>query len=96
MPRPTNLTLDEIRQAFATEPWSSQFPPNLTLQQFAALFSVSVRTAKSWIAAGDFEGATTRAGKHRRIWRDRALQMAYGRRRTKPRAPTQRETNQHE
>ncbi len=95
MPRPTNISPDEIRQAFADEAWRSLYPPVLTLQQFASLFSVSVRTAKSWIASGDFEGATTRAGNHRRIWRNRAIQMAFGRRRTKPRA-TQKETNQHE
>lgn len=85
MPRPTNLSPDEIRQAFADEAWRSRFPPVLTLGQFADLFAVSVRTAKFWIASGDFDGATTRAGKHRRIWRDRAIQLAFARRRTRPR-----------
>lgn len=95
MARPAALSLDEIRQAFADEAWRSLYPPVLTLQQFASLFSVSVRTAKSWIASGDFAGATTRAGKHRRIWRDRAVLIAFGRNRTKPRVYPQ-ETHQHE
>ena len=93
MPKPTNLSPDEIRQDFADEPWSSRFPPVLTLHQFADLFSVAVRTAKFWIASGDFEGATTRIGKHRRVWRDRAIQMAFARRRTKPRKPKPKDTD---
>ena len=84
MPRPIKLSLDEITPAFAAEPWATQYPPILTLQQFAKLFGVSTRTARSWISAGDFDGATTRVGKHRRIWRDRAIQIAFGR--TTPKA----------
>src|SRR4051812_48979829 len=86
MPKPLQLTPEEIAAAFGDEPWRSRFPPVLTLKQFAELFQVSTRTAKSWIANGDFDGATTRMGKHRRVWRDRALRSAFGRVRTRPRA----------
>src|SRR4051794_9601689 len=92
MPKPLQLTPDEIAAAFADECWRARFPPVLTLKQFAALFQVSTRTAKFWIASGAFEGAPPRTGKHRRIWRDRALRIAFGRARTRPRTkspPTQ-------
>ena len=86
MPRPLCLTPEEIALAFQAEAWRSQFPPVLTLTQFADLFQVKLRTVKAWISSGDFDGATSRMGKHRRIWRDRAVQIAFSRRRTKPRA----------
>ena len=82
MPR---LTPQEIALSFQDETTRALFPPILTLGQFAALFQIVPRTAKHWIASGDFAGATTRAGKHRRIWRDRAIQIAFGRERTAPR-----------
>jgi hypothetical protein len=86
MPKPLQLTPEEIGVAFGDERWAARFPPVLSLAQFAALFQVSARTAKAWIASGDFEGATTRMGKHRRVWRDRAVRIAFGRARTRPRA----------
>lgn len=77
---------EEVNAAFGDERWAARFPPVLTLAQFADLFQVSVRTAKAWVASGDFDGATTRTGKHRRFWRDRAVRIAFGRARTRPRA----------
>jgi hypothetical protein len=85
MPRPLALSLDEIALAFRDEATAAQFPPLLTVLQFARLFQVSERTAKHWLGSGDFAGATTRVGKHRRVWRDRAVQIAFARARTKPR-----------
>ena len=86
MPKPLQLTPEEINAAFGDEAWRSAFPPILTLTQFARLFQVSARTAKFWIASGDFAGATTRTGKHRRIWRERAIRFAFARNRTRSRA----------
>ncbi|HEY2585496.1 MAG TPA: helix-turn-helix domain-containing protein [Tepidisphaeraceae bacterium] len=93
MPKPLQLTPEEIAAMFGDEPWRSAFPPVLTLEQFARLMQVSVRTAKSWIASGDFDGATTRMGKHRRILRDRALRIAFGRARTRPRCRSSSNTS---
>lgn len=85
MASPRRLDSSEVASAFDSEDLRRRFPPVLSLRQFADLFQVSVRTAKHWIATGDFKGATTRAGKHRRIWRDLALQIAFSRERTAPR-----------
>jgi hypothetical protein len=85
MPRPLRLSPEEIAAAFAEEAVRDRFPPILRIDQFAELFQVSVRTAKEWLGRGDFNGATTRIGKHRRIWRDRAVQIAFSRDRTRPR-----------
>lgn len=84
MPRPTLIQTEEIASAFVVAGWGDRFPPVLTIQQSAQLFQVSPRTFKHWLAQGYFKGATTRIGKHRRIWRDRAIQMAFGRERTRP------------
>ncbi|MDB5324144.1 MAG: hypothetical protein JWN40_5775 [Phycisphaerales bacterium] len=85
MPKPLQISSEEIAAAYADPASAAHCPPILTLSQFAALFQVSLRTVKSWIASGDFQGATTRAGKHRRIWRDRAIQIAFSRMRTRAR-----------
>ena len=85
MPRPLRISPEEIALSFQSAAMQLAFPPVLTLQQFAKLFSVSERTAKSWISSGDFDGATTRMGKHRRIFRDRAIHIAFSRSRTTPR-----------
>jgi len=89
MPRPLHISAEEIARSFQSEAMQLAFPPVLTLQQFAQLFSVSVRTVKSWIANGDFKGATTRQGKHRRLFRDRAIEIAFSRDRTAPRSSRQ-------
>jgi hypothetical protein len=86
MPKPQQLIPEEIAAGFAAEPWASKFPPILSIAQFAELFRVSQSTAKFWLGSGDFAGATTRIGKHRRIWRDRAIRIAFGRAATRPRA----------
>jgi hypothetical protein len=83
MPRALQLTPQEIAFAFADETGRATFPPILTIDQLARLFQVSVRTAKHWIASGHFAGATTKIGKCRRIFRDRAVQIAFSRERTK-------------
>ena len=78
MPRPINLQLDEIATSFATEPWASRYPPLLTIEQLADLFQVSKRTAYQWIAEGLFDGAISKSGTHRRVFRDRAVQLLFG------------------
>jgi hypothetical protein len=88
MPRPQSITRDEINAAFEDEAMRAAYPPILTPEQFAGLFSVSVSTAYDWIAKGYFDGATTHVGKHLRIWRSRAIEIAFSRQRTKPRRNT--------
>jgi len=75
MPRPLKISSEEIALAFSDDASRLAFPPILSLPQFAKLFGVSVRTVKAWIAAGDFDGATTRAGKHRRVCRSHHWQF---------------------
>ena len=85
MPRPLRISPEEIALAFQGEAMSARFPPLLTIPQFADLFQISLRTAKEWLGRGDFRGATTKIGKHRRIWRERAIQIAFARDCTRPR-----------
>lgn len=75
MPGPS-VTRSISRAAFEG-PLGAQFPPVLTVPQFAALMQVPVRTAKSWIQKGYLDGVTRRMGKHRRIWRDLAIERCF-------------------
>lgn len=79
MARPQRLTTEEIQSAFKEQAVRVQFPPILTVEQFAELFQVSVSTTYFWIAQGLLKGAVTKVGKHRRIWRDRAIEMLFNR-----------------
>lgn len=63
------------------------YPPILTPEQFAQLFGVSLSTVYDWVAKGHFDGAVTHIGKHLRIWRNRAIEIAFSRRRTKGKQP---------
>jgi len=73
MPRPLPISATEIATAFAAEPWASQFPPVLTIVQFARMMQVSRRTVFQWLAADILKNATFCVGRQRRILRDRAL-----------------------
>jgi excisionase family DNA binding protein len=77
MARPQRLTVQEIQLAFDEEAVRKESPPILSPEQFARLFGISVSTAYHWIALGRLEGAVTRIGKHRRIWRNRAIEMLF-------------------
>lgn len=87
MPRPQNISRDEIQAAFLDEPTRANFPPILTPEQFAALFGISKATFYDWVAKGYLDGAITKVGKHLRIWRNRAIEIAFSRRRTKGNQP---------
>jgi hypothetical protein len=93
MPRPVLPTCEEIAQAFADPATAVKFPPVLTIGQFAALFQISSRTAKKLLGEGQFNGATSLVGKHRRIWRDRAIQIWLSRERARPKARSDSQTN---
>jgi len=83
MPRPLAITREEVQVAFNDEATRNAFPPILTPVQFAGLFGVSVSTAYDWIGKGYFKGAVTHVGKHLRIFRNRAIELAFARERTK-------------
>ena len=80
MARPERLTSDEIQLAFTEEAMRTAFPPILSPEQLAQLFGVSISTIYLWIADGRFAGAVTKIGKHRRIWRNRAIEILFNRR----------------
>jgi excisionase family DNA binding protein len=79
MARPQRLTADEIQRAFGDEAARAKFPPILSPEQFAELFGVSVSTTYFWISQGLLRGAITKVGKHRRIWRNRAVEILFNR-----------------
>jgi len=79
MPKPLAITSEEIALSFADAKTAAQFPPVSSIVQTAKLFQVSVRTMKLYLAQGLLEGATTKVGKHRRIWRDRAIHIMFSR-----------------
>jgi hypothetical protein len=83
MPRPQVISRDEIQVAFLDEATRQAFPPILTPVQFARLFGVSLSTAYDWLSKGYFDGAMTHVGKHVRVWRNRAIEIAFSRRGTK-------------
>jgi hypothetical protein len=87
MPRPQAITREEVQLAFEDEATRAAFPPILTPEQFAKLFGVSVSTTYFWISQGLFNGATTHVGKHLRIWRNRAIEIAFSRQQTKGQKP---------
>jgi excisionase family DNA binding protein len=96
MARPLRLSLDEIDAAFRDEAARTSFPPILTVEQFARLFSISISTAYDWIAKDRLAGATTLIGKHRRIWRNRAIELLFNRgqpRRSSHAEPDQEDNN---
>ncbi len=77
MARVERLQPDEIDLAFREEALRLQYPPILTPEQFASLFGVSVSTTYFWIAQGKLKGAVTKIGKHRRIWRNRSIEILF-------------------
>lgn len=77
MAKHSSLTVDEIRAAFADPAMRAQYPPVLSPAQLAELLGVSRATVYLWIQQGRFQGATTRVGKHRRLWRDTALERFF-------------------
>ena len=79
MGRRERLKIDQISAAFTDEAMRSAFPPILSPEQFAKLWGVSRSTIYWWISQGLFAGAVTRVGKHRRIWRDRAIEILFNR-----------------
>lgn len=79
MARTQRLTSQEILLAFNNDAMRSAFPPVCSPEQFAKLWGVSRSTIYWWISQGLFAGAVTRVGKHRRIWRDRAIEMLFSR-----------------
>jgi excisionase family DNA binding protein len=79
MGRPERLNIDQIAAAFSDEAMRKMFPPIMSPQQFADLLGVSRSSIYLWISQGLFAGAVTRIGKHRRIWRDRAIQILFSR-----------------
>ena len=79
MARPQRLTTDEIQLAFDEQAARELYPPVLSPEQFAKLFGVSVSTTYFWISQGLLRGAVTKIGKHRRIWRNRAVEMLFNR-----------------
>ena len=58
---------------------SSTRPSLCPLEQFAKLFDISVSTTYFWISKGLLKGAVTKVGKHRRIWRNRAIEIIFNR-----------------
>lgn len=91
MPKPLAITSQEISQCFAEPKIAAEFPPILTIEQAAALFQVSPRTLKLYIAQGLFQRATTKIGRHRRIFRDRAVEIIFSRGHTRPRNQSNQE-----
>jgi excisionase family DNA binding protein len=79
MARTQRLTSDEIQLAFDDKAMQAQFPPVLSPEQFAQLFGISVSTTYFWISQGLLKGAVTKVGKHRRIWRNRAIEILFNR-----------------
>ena len=79
MARPQRLTSNEIQLAFDEKAMQEQYPPILSPEQFAKLFDISVSTTYFWIAEGRLKGAVTKVGKHRRIWRNRAIEILFNR-----------------
>lgn len=79
MARTQRLSIDEIQLAFDEKAMQEQFPPILSPEQFAKLFDISVSTTYFWIAQGLLKGAVTKVGKHRRIWRNRAIEILFNR-----------------
>lgn len=70
------LTRDELQRPFSGE-IGKKFPPILSPTQLAELLGCSKSTIYFWIAKGRFAGACVKRGKHRRIWRDRALEIFF-------------------
>jgi excisionase family DNA binding protein len=79
MAKAQRLSSDEIQLAFEDEAMRSLFPPILSPEQLAQLLGVSRSTVYFWIAQGRFAGAVTKIGKHRRIWRNRAIEVLFNR-----------------
>ena len=79
MARTQRLTAAEIQVAFDEEAMRQKFGPILSPEQFATLFGISTSTTYYWIAAGRLKGAVTKIGKHRFIWRNRAIEILFNR-----------------
>ena len=74
--RQRKLSKAEIQQAFADGP-GAQFPPILSVDQFATLLQLNAKTVYEWIAKGRLDGVFRKRGKHHLIWRDRALDLLF-------------------
>jgi excisionase family DNA binding protein len=79
MARPQRLTSAEIQIAFDDEAMRTAFPPILSPELLAQLLGLSVSTIYLWIAKGKLAGAVTKVGKHRLIWRNRAIETLFTR-----------------
>ncbi|MCC6970567.1 MAG: helix-turn-helix domain-containing protein [Phycisphaerales bacterium] len=56
----------------------SRYPPILTVHQVAELLQLSVHTVYKGVSEGRYRGAVKR-GKPLRFWRDRVIQVFFGR-----------------
>lgn len=74
--RNARLTADEIARPF-TDDLARRFPPVISPEQLAELLGKSVKTIYHWLAAGRFDGAYRKRGKHVLLWRDRALDLLF-------------------
>jgi excisionase family DNA binding protein len=77
MARIQKLTPDEVDLAYGDQSNAVAYPNILTVKQFARMFQVNNSTAYLWIAQGKLDGAVTKVGKHRRIWRNRVVTMLF-------------------
>jgi hypothetical protein len=71
------LTDDEILAAFRSEAMARRFPPVLSPEQFGHLIGVSRAAIYLWNTKGWLDGATTRRGGRRFIWRNRAIALLF-------------------
>ena len=67
-----NLSKEERARPFQGE-FGELYPPILTTQQVADLFSASPKTLSGWLSKGHFDGTYRKHGKRCRFWRDRVL-----------------------
>jgi hypothetical protein len=69
----TPLTPKEVAVAFADPFWAQRFPPILSVEQAGELISIPTATIYDWASRGRLENCSFRAGKYRRVWRDRFI-----------------------
>jgi excisionase family DNA binding protein len=74
VPRPPRTKAPFDASEFRVPP---DCPAILSPMQLASLLRVSRSTMYAWIAAGRFDGAYRKRGKHIRFLRDRALELFF-------------------
>jgi excisionase family DNA binding protein len=67
------LTVREIATALSAEPWTTKFPPILTVEEAAELLRVPVGTIYDWSSRELLKNCCLKVGRHLRFWRDRLL-----------------------